>query len=120
MTEPTPTPKAKPERPKNRKGGRKPGSVNKVNADIRKAYELLLNKSIPKLNGWLNAVAKTDPAKALELHCKMSEYVIPKLARSEVTGAGGTPLVPQHSDRELARRIAFLLNSGLRAQEKPT
>lgn len=107
-------------KPGERRGGRKKGVPNKVHGDIRKAFALLLDNSAPKIQGWLDEVAETDPAKAVDLLVKVAEYVVPKLARSEVTGAGGEPLVPQHSDRELARRIAFLLNSGLRAQEKPT
>lgn len=96
--------------------GRKPGSPNKTTRDIRVAFSNLLSHAAPKLEKWLDAVADDDPAKALDLVARIGEYCTPKLARSEVTGAGGEALIPQHSDRELARRIAFILNCGIRDQ----
>jgi hypothetical protein len=41
------------------------------------------------MDRWLNEVAQEDPYKALDLMNKLSEYHIPKLARTEVTGADG-------------------------------
>jgi len=49
------------------------------------------------MDRWLQRVAegdevlglKPDPAKALDLMQKLSEYHIPKLARTEVTGKDG-------------------------------
>lgn len=35
-----------------------------------------------------------DPAKALDLLARLGEFAAPKLARTEMSGPGGTPLVP--------------------------
>jgi hypothetical protein len=43
------------------------------------------------MDRWLNEVAQDDPYKALDLMNKLSEYHIPKLARTELTGADGGP-----------------------------
>jgi hypothetical protein len=43
------------------------------------------------MDRWLNEVADKDPHKALDIIQKLSEYHIPKLARTEVTGLDGGP-----------------------------
>lgn len=78
------------EKPRN-KGGRPKGSPNRATADVRAAITTLLETTAPKLQGWLDRVAKKDPKHALELVVKLAEYHIPKLSRAEVTGAGGAP-----------------------------
>ena len=42
-----------------------------------------------RMQGWLEQVAKDDPAKALDLMGRLAEYVIPRLSRSELRGADG-------------------------------
>lgn len=37
-----------------------------------------------KLDAWLARVAKKNPAKAIDLYCKLIEYHIPKLSRQEI------------------------------------
>jgi hypothetical protein len=49
------------------------------------------------MDRWLNEVAQDDPYKALDLMNKLSEYHIPKLARTELTGADGGPQLHQVS-----------------------
>lgn len=66
--------------------GRPPGSKNKVTKDVRETFEELMRKSMPKMNAWLNRVAKDDPAKALDLMVKFSEFVIPKLNKVGIEG----------------------------------
>lgn len=39
--------------------------------------------------------------------------------QTEITGADGAPLIPASSDLDVARRIAFLLDAGLRAAPAP-
>jgi hypothetical protein len=51
----------------------------------------LLERNAPNMDRWLNEVAQEDPYKALDLMNKLSEYHIPKLARTEVTGKDGEP-----------------------------
>ena len=71
--------------------GRPKGAVNKSTAIVREAIANLLERNAPNMDRWLNEVAQEDPYKALDLMNKLSEYHIPKLARTEVTGADGGP-----------------------------
>ncbi len=71
--------------------GRPKGVPNKSTAIVREAIANLLERNAPNMDRWLNEVADKDPHKALDIIQKLSEYHIPKLARTEVTGAGGGP-----------------------------
>ena len=72
--------------------GRPKGSVNKNTKQIREAYQLLTEQNLENMNRWLQQTAQEDPAKAMDLMLKLSEYIIPKLARTEVTGQDGEDL----------------------------
>ena len=69
--------------------GRTKGVPNKSTQLVREAIANLLERNAPNMDRWLNQVAKEDPYKALDLMNKLSEYHIPKLARTEVTGKDG-------------------------------
>ena len=69
--------------------GRPKGIPNKSTTIVREAIANLLERNAPNMDKWLNEVALEDPYKALDLMNKLSEYHIPKLARTEVTGADG-------------------------------
>ena len=73
-------------------GGRAKGSTNKTTAEIRDAYQRLVESNLGNMTEWLTQVAAENPEKAMELMLKLSEYMIPKLARQEVTGADGKDL----------------------------
>jgi hypothetical protein len=75
--------------------GRPKGAVNKSTAIVREAIANLLERNAPNMDRWLNEVAQEDPYKALDLMNKLSEYHIPKLARTELTGVDGEAI--QHS-----------------------
>lgn len=87
MPNPNPTPKFK-------KGnqGRKPGIPNKTTQAIRDAYQMLIENNLPNLQIWLEQVAENSPKDAIELTMKLSEYIIPKLARKEIVGENGADL----------------------------
>jgi hypothetical protein len=71
--------------------GRPKGVPNKSTQMVREAIANLLERNAPNMDRWLNEVAQNDPYKALDLMNKLSEYHIPKLARTEVTGVDGGP-----------------------------
>ncbi len=72
--------------------GRPKGKPNKTTAEIRDAYQRLVEDNLTNMTEWLTQVAAENPEKAMELMLKLSEYMIPKLARQEVTGADGADL----------------------------
>ena len=72
--------------------GRPPGSPNRATNQVREAYQLLTEANLENMTNWLQAIAAENPKEAFELMLKMSEYVLPKLARTEVTGLGGEDL----------------------------
>jgi hypothetical protein len=96
--------------------GRPKGLANKATRDAREAVANFVEKSTPRMLAWLDQVAngmpeydiKPNPAKAIELVQSVCEYHIPKLARTEVTGANGGPLAvvaAQMTDDQLASYI---------------
>lgn len=72
--------------------GRPKGAGNKVTNKIKEAYQMLMEANLDNMSGWLEEIAERNPKEALELMLKLSEYVIPKLARQEVVGADGQDL----------------------------
>jgi len=71
--------------------GRPKGLPNRSTQIVREAIANLLERNAGNMDRWLNEVAQDDPYKALDLMNKLSEYHIPKLARTEVTGMDGAP-----------------------------
>ena len=72
--------------------GRPKGTPNKSTAEIRDAYQKLVEDNLTNMTEWLVQVAADNPERAMDLMLKLSEYMIPKLARQEVTGADGKDL----------------------------
>ena len=75
----------------NRKG-RDKGVLNKDTKAIKVALHHLLEDNLDNLSIWLAEVAKENPAKAISLALNLSEYILPKLARTEVVGNDGADL----------------------------
>ena len=74
------------------RAGRKPGTVNKNTKQIREAYQKLTEDNLDNMTLWLHQIAADDPAKAMDLMLRLSEYIIPKLARQELVGNDGEDL----------------------------
>ncbi len=64
-------------------GGRTTGTPNKVSKDVREAYQALIESNLENMNSWLSEVSKENPAKALELMIRLSDFVLPKLKQIE-------------------------------------
>ena len=65
--------------------GRPKGTQNKEAKAIREAFSKLLENKMPEVETWIDEVREHDPAKAMELILKMSEYILPKLKAVETT-----------------------------------
>lgn len=73
--------------------GRNKGAENKVTTEIKEAYKMLIEANIPNLTLWLERVAKDNPEAALKYLASLSEYVVPKLARTEIDGKIQTAII---------------------------
>lgn len=66
-------------------GGSRKGKPNKATAEIRDAFKRLVEDNLDNMKIWLSDVAEEDPEKALQILLKMSEFLVPKLQRQELT-----------------------------------
>lgn len=69
--------------------GRPKGKPNNVTIEVREAYQKLTEDNLGNMSLWLAQIAVDDPAKAMDLMLRLSEFIIPKLARTELTGNDG-------------------------------
>ena len=84
---------SKPIIPKGRKGpkrgttnnpkGRGKGVQNKITKDIKESFKLLVENNLEKMQSYFDVLWGEDPAKAYDVLIKLSEFVVPKLARIE-------------------------------------
>ena len=83
--------------------GRPKGSPNKITAVSRELVQAFLNKNMPKAQALFDRIARKQPGLALRLLIDMSEFCVPKLARTEHVGDPNTPLQVEHrlSDEQL-------------------
>lgn len=72
--------------------GRPKGKPNKTTQHIREAYQKLTEDNLDNMSLWLAEIASEDPSKAMDLMLRLSEYIIPKMSRTEVTGNDGEDL----------------------------
>jgi len=72
--------------------GRPIGVKNKSTLAAREAIAKFVDGNAHRLQKWLDAVALENPEKAFNMFQSVVEYHIPKLARSEHTGADGGPM----------------------------
>ena len=85
------------------KKGRKPGPgrpkglPNKATANAREAIAAFVEQQTPRLAHLLERIeAEEGPMAAFKCIQDMVEYHVPKLARTEVTGADGGPQVVRY------------------------
>ena len=74
------------------RNGRPVGSKNRNTSLIREAYQNLTEMNLENMSLWIQQIGAEDPAKAFDLMLKMSEFVLPKLNRTELTGQDGDDL----------------------------
>lgn len=73
--------------------GRPKGAGNRATSEIKEAYQNLLEGNLENMNRWLTRLATEDEGKALDFMLKLSEYILPKLARQELVGKDGDDLL---------------------------
>jgi len=97
-------------RPPNAGKGRKKGVPNRLTMSIREAFQKLVEDNAENMTKWLKRIAARDPAKAIDVISKLSEYCVPKLGRIEHTGPDGGPIQTESltnlTDDAIARRLA--------------
>lgn len=74
--------------------GRPPGVPNKATQAAREAIAKFVDDNTPRLQRWLDQIEadpKLGPAVAFRCVQELIEYHVPKLARTELTGADGGP-----------------------------
>jgi hypothetical protein len=73
-------------------GGSRKGVPNKDTANARQAIASFVDGNADRLQGWLDEIAREQgPAAAFKCFSDLLEYHVPKLARTELTGADGGP-----------------------------
>lgn len=105
-------------RPPNAGKGRKKGVPNRATTDVREAFKQLIEGSVGDLRGWLKRVARKNPGKALEVVGKLAEFVVPKLARTEVSGPNGQPIAVQRHELTDEQLLAIARGEGDAAAPK--
>lgn len=89
-------------------GGRTKGTPNKTTAEIREAFNELISSKLPELSKWMDEVAKDNPEKALEIIIKFSDFIIPKLQRTEIKSQSEWPQITIHTPEQRKARILEL------------
>jgi hypothetical protein len=72
----------------NKFAGSRKGIPNKTTTEIREAYQLLIESNLDNLTTWLKRIAAKDPERAIRILADLSEFVLPKLARTEIKMEG--------------------------------
>lgn len=73
--------------------GRPKGTKDKSTKEIRERFNDLLENNLPNIEKWLTSTAEKDPAKALDLLLKLSEFVVPKLKAADLNLNSGQDMV---------------------------
>lgn len=82
------------------KGGSRKGVPNKATANAREAIARFVDGNADRLTGWLDEIYAADGPKAAFLcFTDLIEYHVPKLQRTELSGAGGGAIKTDNSWR---------------------
>lgn len=74
--------------------GRPKGLPNKATQNAREAIGRFIDGNVERVQGWLDEIHQQDgPKEAMRAYVDLLEFHVPKLARTELTGAGGGPVV---------------------------
>ena len=73
--------------------GRKVGTPNKATAALRDFFTAFHEQNQGRVQALFEAAVVKDPVAALRLYLDAAEFVKPKLARTEISGTDGGPLL---------------------------
>ena len=74
--------------------GKPKGATNKTTRLAKEAIATLVDGNAERLQGWLDQIAiKKGPEAAFKCFTDLLEYHVPKLARTELVGDDGGPVV---------------------------
>jgi len=68
----------------NKSGGRKKGSKNRIDNEIREEFAIFLRYASPKIQGLWEQLIDENPKEALNVIKDYAEFVLPKLARTDI------------------------------------
>ena len=92
----------------NKFGSLSAGKPRKTVQEIRDAFQMLVESNLDNMFKWISQVGEKDPAKATALLADLSERVLPKISRSEITGKDGSNLYEKNTGDELMAKLAEL------------
>ena len=81
--------------------GRIKGKQNQATQDTKEAFRTLVEGNLSNIENWIKDIASKDPAKALDILFKMTEFFLPKMKAVELTG----------SDTEQANNWSVIVHS---------
>ena len=67
--------------------GRIKGKQNQATQDTKEAFRTLVEGNLSNIENWIKDIASKDPAKALDILFKMTEFFLPKMKAVELTGS---------------------------------
>ncbi|HTT02273.1 MAG TPA: hypothetical protein VMG11_09330 [Steroidobacteraceae bacterium] len=70
-------------------GGSRKGIPNKATSKTRDLITAFVDSNAEKVQELWDKVAQNEPARALELYAKITEFALPKLSRSTIDGELG-------------------------------
>ena len=99
-------------RPPNAGIGRKVGTKNLVTQSVREMFADFVAYNAANVQALFDRVSKKDPAKALTIFTNLADFVLPRLARTEVVNTGD-PLVSLNitNDAEAAATYQSILGN---------
>ena len=92
-------------------GGRTKGTPNRQTQEIREAYKQLIEMNLDNMSKWISTIAEDSPEKAVDLIVKLSDFVIPKLNRTEIKDVTNIQDLHQLTPQERQARIIELKNN---------
>lgn len=63
--------------------GRPKGAKNKITQKMREGFAMVAENNLDNLEKWIAQIAADDPKEAMKIFLNLSEFLLPKLSRSE-------------------------------------